>query len=76
MRGSNAWCPIGPDQVYKRSLDGRAEARLIALACSVPPEGRDRWGLRLLVGKAVELVLGLIVGKRPDLNLRCVQMFE
>jgi hypothetical protein len=44
-----------PDRVYKRSLDGRAEARLIALACSEPPEGRVRWSLRLLADRAVEL---------------------
>lgn len=44
-----------PDRVYKRSLDGRAEARLIALACSGPPEGRERWSMRLLANKAVEL---------------------
>lgn len=44
-----------PDRVYKRSLDGRAEARLIALACSEVPEGRDRWSMRLLADKAVEL---------------------
>jgi transposase len=44
-----------PDRVYERSLDGRAEARLIALACSRAPEGRDRWSLRLLADKAVEL---------------------
>lgn len=44
-----------PDRVYKRSFDGRAEARLIALACSGPPKGRDRWSLRLLADKAVEL---------------------
>jgi hypothetical protein len=44
-----------PDRVYERSLDGRAEARLIALACSVPPEGRERWSMRLLADKAVEL---------------------
>jgi hypothetical protein len=44
-----------PDRVYKRSLDGRAEARLIALACSEAPEGRDRWSMRLLADKAVEL---------------------
>lgn len=44
-----------PDRVYERSLDGRAEARLIALACSGPPEGRDRWSMRLLADKAVEL---------------------
>jgi len=44
-----------PDRVYERSLDGRAEARLIALACSEAPEGRDRWSMRLLADKAVEL---------------------
>jgi transposase len=44
-----------PDRVYKRSLDGRAEAHLIALACSEPPRGRNRWSLRLLADKAVEL---------------------
>lgn len=44
-----------PDRVYERSLDGRAEAQLIALACSEAPEGRDRWSMRLLADKAVEL---------------------
>jgi hypothetical protein len=44
-----------PERVYKRSLDGRAEAHLIALACSEAPEGRDRWSMRLLADKAVEL---------------------
>ena len=44
-----------PDRVYERSLDGRAEARLIALACSEAPEGRARWSMRLLADKAVEL---------------------
>ena len=40
---------------YERKLDGDAEARLIALACSAPPEGRDRWTLRLLADKLVTL---------------------
>lgn len=44
-----------PDRVYERSLDGRAEAHLIALACSEAPGGRNRWSLRLLADKAVEL---------------------
>lgn len=44
-----------PDRVYERSLDGRAEARLIALACSEAPQGRARWSMRLLADKAVEL---------------------
>jgi len=44
-----------PDRAYEQSLDGRAEARLIALACSGAPEGRARWSMRLLADKAVEL---------------------
>ncbi|MGA9855787.1 MAG: IS630 family transposase [Gammaproteobacteria bacterium] len=38
-----------------RTLDGKAEARLIAVACSQPPQGRVRWTLRLLADKLVEL---------------------
>jgi transposase len=38
-----------------RALDGRAEARLIALACSAPPTGRKAWTLRLLADRLVEL---------------------
>ena len=36
-------------------LDGRAEARLVALACSAPPEGRATWTMQLLADKLVEL---------------------
>jgi transposase len=39
----------------ERKLDGKAEARLVALACSKPPRGRARWTLRLLADKLVEL---------------------
>ena len=38
-----------------RNLDGKAEARLVALACGKPPEGRARWTLKLLADKLVEL---------------------
>lgn len=34
---------------------GRDKARITALACSTPPEGRSRWTLRLLADQAVEL---------------------
>lgn len=44
-----------PDRVYERRLDGEDEARLIALACSDPPEGRTRWTLRLLADELVAL---------------------
>ena len=37
-----------PARVYPRKLDGAAEAHLVAVACSAPPAGRQRWTLRLL----------------------------
>ena len=40
-----------------RKLDDRGEAHLVALACSPAPEGHERWTLRLLAGKVVELGL-------------------
>ena len=40
---------------YTHKLDGDAEARLIAIACSQPPEGRARWTLRLLADRLVAL---------------------
>ena len=36
-------------------LSGSQRAKITALACSTPPEGRARWTLRLLADKAVEL---------------------
>ena len=38
-------------------LDGKGEAHLVALACSVPPEGRARWTMQLLADRPVELAL-------------------
>ena len=38
-------------------FDGSFAARLVALACSKTPEGRQRWTVRLLAEKAVELNL-------------------
>ncbi len=43
--------PVAP------KLDGEAEAKIIALACSEPPKGHSRWTLRLLSEKAVQLHL-------------------
>jgi hypothetical protein len=45
--------PAAP--AVRRIFDGEKEARLIALACSRPPEGYARWSLRLLESKVVEL---------------------
>jgi transposase len=39
----------------KRLVDGDVEAHLIALRCGDPPKGRNRWNLRLLADKLVEL---------------------
>ena len=39
----------------KAVFDAAAQARLVALACSQAPEGRERWTLRLLADKVVEL---------------------
>jgi transposase len=44
-----------PRPGQRRKLDGRAEATLIATACSDAPEGHENWTLRLLAGKLVQL---------------------
>ena len=38
-----------------RKLDGKQEARLIALTCSPPPEGQAHWTMKLLADRLVEL---------------------
>lgn len=38
-------------------LDGHVEAHLVALTCSQPPEGRQRWTMQLLADRLVELKL-------------------
>jgi len=38
-----------------RRLDGEQEARLVALACSTPPQGHGAWTLRLLADQMVAL---------------------
>ena len=39
----------------KAVFDAALQARLVALACSEAPDGRERWTLRLLADKVVEL---------------------
>jgi transposase len=41
----------------KPLLDGETEARLLAIGCSEPPEGRSRWTLSLLAQEMVRLDL-------------------
>jgi transposase len=58
-------------------FDGAFEARLISLACSEAPEGYERWTVRLLADKAVELKFASSVShmtvqrvlKKTNLNL-------
>ena len=38
----------------QKTLDGEGEARLIAMACGEPPEGRASWTLKLLADQLVE----------------------
>ncbi len=44
-----------PDRIYPRTLDGEAEARLVAMTCGTPPDGQARWSLRLLADALVRL---------------------
>jgi transposase len=46
-----------PRPGQRRKLDGAASAYVIAIACSAAPEGHQRWTLRLLADKVVELGL-------------------
>jgi len=40
-----------PQVTRPPKVDGAAEAHLIALTCSAPPDGRARWTLRLLADR-------------------------
>lgn len=50
-----ALLPKPSSRIYARKLDGAQEARLIALACSDPPDGKARWTLRLRAEQMVAL---------------------
>jgi hypothetical protein len=52
LRGQPRPRPVPP------KLDAVAEARLIALACTSPPDGKARWSVRLLADQVV-LVEGI-----------------
>jgi hypothetical protein len=64
--GGDVWATIGRKErelpPVPAIVTGEVEARLIALACSTPPEGHARWSLRLLE-KHVALVEDI-----PDLD--------
>lgn len=41
----------------KRKLDGKAEAFLVATACSAPPKGKAEWTMQMLADRLVEVNL-------------------
>jgi len=47
----------------ERRLDGAKEAKLVAICCSRPPEGRRRWTLSLLADRLVELNIVESIGR-------------
>jgi hypothetical protein len=44
-----------PKRTKPKVLDGAAEARLVQLACSKAPDGRENWTLQMLADKLIEL---------------------
>jgi hypothetical protein len=44
-----------PHPGSRPTLSTEQEARLLALACSAPPDGRAQWSVRLLAARVVEL---------------------
>jgi len=59
-----------PLRPHKRKIDGAAEARLVTLACSTPPDGRESWTMQLLADSMVKLKL--VEGSVSDETVRRV----
>lgn len=38
-----------------RIIDGEVEAKMVTIACSAPPKGRERWTIRLIAKRLIEL---------------------
>lgn len=55
-----------PQQNRARKIDGEVEAKVIALACSNPPMGHERWTVRLLRDEVVRLEIADI--ERSSVN--------
>lgn len=52
-----------PERPEKRKLSGDQEAHLIALTCSTPPGGQQRWSLQLLTKTLIQLEIVEQVGR-------------
>ncbi len=63
LEGFNAALHRKRPPTRQRKLDGRQQAQLIALACSPPPHGHERWSIRLLTKRFVALEHGASVGR-------------
>lgn len=70
---------IGPTHARKRrsdadvpkTLDGRAQARLVTLCCSTPPKGHKRWSIRLLASELGRLQV--VASVCPETVRRCLK---
>ena len=40
---------------YPRKVTGEVEARICAIACSTPPEGRSRWTMQMIADELIRL---------------------
>lgn len=60
-----ALAPRPHPNLHTRKVDGDAEAHLVALACSPPPQGYTRWTLRLLAERFVQLDRGFDISYEP-----------
>jgi transposase len=52
-----------PERPEKRKVTGEQEAHLVALVCSPPPAGYQRWSIRLIRKRVVELEITEQVGR-------------
>lgn len=59
------------DKGTAKTIDGAAEARLVTLCCSTPPEGRERWTLKLLVDELCRLEV--VASVCPETVRRCLK---
>ena len=55
-----------PQKNRYRKIDGDIEANVIALVCSSPPEGHERWSIRLLRDEIIRLEIADI--ERSSVN--------
>ena len=55
MEGMEAALGRKTQQNRARKVTGEVEAQICRIACSAPPEGRDRWTMQMIADKLIEL---------------------